>query len=766
MDFAYLLNILIVILGFGFIIFWHELGHFLAARWVGVRVEQFAVGMGHAIVSYRKGIGVRAGNTRKEYDTATSGFYKDSGVIPTGPDGKLSEYQRGEAAKKLGISETEYRLSWIPIGGYVKPTGQDDLRPAAQVGADDPYAYGAKSVGKRMLIISAGVIMNVILAFALYVGLFLHGLNAPPPVVGQVLSGSPGQAVGLKPGDQILEIDGKTPHDFMKIVTDIALSPAGEAMPIKWRTPGGRVLAGDITPRSTSKRSMNLLAIGIQPASEMQVAPADDARVAKAQEMIDKHLADADLLLMHPGERIVAVGEAKVAPRTIPLNGQDVTIDPIELLDQAAQASAGGPVRLTVAQPGGADREISVQPQFVASFDGSVRVAGLVPRAMIVAVSPDSPAARAGVHAGDVVTRVRVDLETYTWPSVDELFTRLADAGARAVPVELTLLRGDATVSIKLKHDQSALRAVKLGGPKPLGLQLASDVDHPVVAQQLDDGPTAAPTAARASFTNTSATDGTNDGTRQAAAASAPADPPSAARPTDRNASTDPPSSPGQPASTTDASADLTRTRIATLNGQPIANWYDLNRVVRGLSPNQPVTVTGTTADGAAFTRRVEFSAAGINEAKLTRYALDLPLMDLNRDRRTSNPLTAAAWGAEETRYSLAQVYITLKRLVDGSVPASSLSGPLGIFRAGNNAVDRGGDWFIWFMALISANLAVVNFLPIPIVDGGLFIFLLIEKFTGKPPSPAVQSVAQVIGLILIASVFLFVTYHDIIRPA
>jgi len=58
----------------------------------------------------------------------------------------------------------------------------------------------------------------------------------------------------------------------------------------------------------------------------------------------------------------------------------------------------------------------------------------------------------------------------------------------------------------------------------------------------------------------------------------------------------------------------------------------------------------------------------------------------------------------------------------------------------------------------------VVNFLPIPIVDGGLFTFLLIEKITGRPPSPKVQAAAQVVGLVLLGSLFLFVTYHDILR--
>jgi regulator of sigma E protease len=132
--------------------------------------------------------------------------------------------------------------------------------------------------------------------------------------------------------------------------------------------------------------------------------------------------------------------------------------------------------------------------------------------------------------------------------------------------------------------------------------------------------------------------------------------------------------------------------------------------------------------------------------------------------RKTRNPLEAASWGAGETRDLIVQFYLTLKRMTQGSVPASNLMGPYGIVKAGAGFADRGTDWLIWFLSMISANLAVVNFLPIPIVDGGLFLFLIIEKLQGKPISPRAQSIAQVVGLALILSVFIFVTYQDIIR--
>ncbi|MEM9252942.1 MAG: site-2 protease family protein, partial [Planctomycetota bacterium] len=65
---------------------------------------------------------------------------------------------------------------------------------------------------------------------------------------------------------------------------------------------------------------------------------------------------------------------------------------------------------------------------------------------------------------------------------------------------------------------------------------------------------------------------------------------------------------------------------------------------------------------------------------------------------------------------------------------------------------------------LISVNLAVLNFLPIPITDGGHIVYLLIEKFTGKPPSESIIQWATLAGLLLLGSLFLFVTYQDILR--
>jgi regulator of sigma E protease len=137
----------------------------------------------------------------------------------------------------------------------------------------------------------------------------------------------------------------------------------------------------------------------------------------------------------------------------------------------------------------------------------------------------------------------------------------------------------------------------------------------------------------------------------------------------------------------------------------------------------------------------------------------------LQTTRQTNNPLQAAWWGVFETRDQIVNLYLTLKRVaVDRTVSPRNLSGPVGILHFGTIVAQRGYDWLLWFLAMLSANLAVVNFLPIPILDGGHMVFLIYEKIRGKPPSRAVQEGALWLGLLFLACFVVFVTFNDITR--
>ncbi len=144
--------------GFALLIILHEAGHFAAAKAVGMRVERFSLFFGRPLVSVRRG-------------------------------------------------ETEYGIGWAPLGGYVKITGMnpnDELPPEVA-----PRAYYRQPVWKRLVVIGAGPLVNLVLAFLILAVLFfVRGWNDVSPVVRDVMPGTPAAGV-LEPGDRIVAVDGR-----------------------------------------------------------------------------------------------------------------------------------------------------------------------------------------------------------------------------------------------------------------------------------------------------------------------------------------------------------------------------------------------------------------------------------------------------------------------------------------------------------------------------------------------------------------------------
>src|SRR5689334_8132050 len=116
---------LLLALGFGFVIFVHELGHFLAAKFVGIKVQQFAIGFGPAAIAWRKGVGLRFGSTEKEFQAKIADALKreaaERGKQPIEDKDKdaathnFSNKEFDDKVRELGLGETEYRWIWIPL---------------------------------------------------------------------------------------------------------------------------------------------------------------------------------------------------------------------------------------------------------------------------------------------------------------------------------------------------------------------------------------------------------------------------------------------------------------------------------------------------------------------------------------------------------------------------------------------------------------------------------------------------------------------------
>lgn len=181
-DFARSIVAFVVVLGV--LVFVHELGHYLAARWRGVHVEAFSIGFGRAIAS--------------------------------GTD-------------RLG---TVWKLAWLPLGGYVKLHGQerpedvaDDVRARWQPGR----TFHEKSVLSRAIVVAAGPVANFLLAAVLFAGLFgTVGRPVSVPVIGDVVADGAAAKAGLRAGDRVEAIDGAAVAKFEDIQRIVSANPDRE----------------------------------------------------------------------------------------------------------------------------------------------------------------------------------------------------------------------------------------------------------------------------------------------------------------------------------------------------------------------------------------------------------------------------------------------------------------------------------------------------------------------------------------------------------
>ncbi len=163
------------ILVLSLLIFFHELGHFIAAKAMGVKVETFSIGFGKKLLRTRLG-------------------------------------------------ETEWAISAIPLGGYVKMKGQVDTDPLAQ--SADSDSYSAKKPWQRIVILVAGPLANFLLAFLAYVVIALHGVPQLLPYIGKTMPNSPAQTAGLKAEDRIIAINGKRIARWRDVAETISQSDA------------------------------------------------------------------------------------------------------------------------------------------------------------------------------------------------------------------------------------------------------------------------------------------------------------------------------------------------------------------------------------------------------------------------------------------------------------------------------------------------------------------------------------------------------------
>lgn len=207
--------------------------------------------------------------------------------------------------------------------------------------------------------------------------------------------------------------------------------------------------------------------------------------------------------------------------------------------------------------------------------------------------------------------------------------------------------------------------------------------------------------------------------------------------------------------------------RVVRIGDREVATWNELLEAVgRAVDGSAPIDVvverrSGANDDGGSRTERLEFA---IQPRPPLTANLGLSLDAPDFVYRTADPLEAVATGLASTRKMLRDVWLALQRMVTADISSRNLGGPVSIAMVGYHTAKGGPSQLFYFLCLLSINLALINVLPIPVLDGGHLLFLLVEKVKGGPVSDRVLGYSQLVGFVMIVSLFVYVTWNDLQR--
>ncbi len=671
------------LIGINVVVFVHEFGHFIAARWAGIKVERFALGMGPRLIGFVKG-------------------------------------------------ETDYCICAFPIGGYVKMLGQEDFKPLDEDDKPDPRSFNAAPVGKRFVVIAAGVVMNVIFAPIVFTILIMVGMDFPSPYVGGATPTYPaseaviqwqGQAppaadntnadkskwIGFQPGDLITAVNGKAVTRFSDLKMAAILAGPDEKFTIDFkRKIAGQEYSGKTTIGVKQQESLGAPIFGLAPASNTTVA-------ANRELITDNPLT--------PGDEVIAInGQAieyswQIEPLVQKLTGNDVAVtvkrdDKEQNVTMHPSLSNKGDIlyltdgsrlkawpidqdvekkEVTLETPAG---EKITMPESKIAGGGTktlLDIVGLVPRMKIGAISKKSPADKAGLKPGDII----VAYAERQNPTIAE-FLEISDKIGNT-QTKITVLRDG-------KKETFDITPSKRNGSLLIGITNAIDTEHLVIAAVREGSPAAK------------------------------------------------------------GKVDLDA-EIKAVNGQAVSTWFELFETLKS-QQGQEILITCRLGDLEKTYSLGQLSEGVFQPAdfEITLFspAMFEPMVVHIAHR---NPITAIGWSFEETYQLMISSYRSIYSMVLGRVSAQKQArGPVGIAVIAMETARRGLTSLAYLMTYISLALAVFNFLPLPVLDGGHAVLLIIEKIRKKPLPMKVVNAIQMTGLVLILGLALLLTYQDIAR--
>jgi len=633
--------------------------------------------------------------------------------------------------------ETEYGIGILPLGGYVKMLGQDDnpaniaeqvresevsgesALPTKEItGPDgekfvvDSRSYLAKSVPQRMAIISAGVIMNVIFGILFAVVAFGLGVPYVPCIVSQTSPGSPAWQNGIRPGDEIIKVAEIENPSFTHLMQSVTLGDLEAGVPFSIRRADSEEVYQLLL---TPEQGKGLAKVGI--------APPDSLQLAKSLPAFKNTPASKTDSPFKGGDEIIAVnGKAVTAHHHFVAELIQHASEPLDITvrrgGKPPQDNRFGPLS------GGEEVTISVGPQ-------PMKRLGLVMEmGKITAVQHNTAASENKIQAGDFIDKITL--------AEDSSDASVALDDPIAIPEQLRRLAAE-NRSVRLTIRRSAA-----GGN---GRQATEEIDLPLrevtwlTDMAVKNSPLAAPALGIAY------------------------------RVLNRVANVQPDSPAAQAglqSGDTITKAEFILPKDAKKGSEaikPIAfdekeqqNWPAFVRIIQVLLPGTQVKLTYTRDEKELHTTLEPANAEGYFLAQR-----GFVFRRVKRIRIAATLSEQLEYGYQETANSLGMVFRFLGK-IGTQVPFSALGGPVTIAQAAGYSAFEGVGTLLIFLTMLSANLAVINFLPIPLLDGGHMVFLAYEGVRGRPATEKFVVAMHTIGFVFVISLMLFVIQLDIRR--
>lgn len=682
-----------VAIGIGLVIFVHELGHFSAAKMFGVKCEKFYVGFD---------VPIRIGPIK----------------FPR----TLGKFQYGE---------TEYGIGILPLGGYVKMLGQDDDPRKAEAeaerirldegragdgeGADDegdavrydPRSYPAKPVWQRMVIISAGVVMNVITGVLFAALAYGFGVPYTPAVVGGVTAGGPAWQAGLAAGGQVVAV-GSLPEDRQLHFEEMRLAIMTEGMDQPDRPVNVSIRYGD------ELREYRL---------QTQPHPAvPELRMIGISSPASPTLGTRMAAL--PGSAAATVVTAADLGATVTaFDGTSIDPDhpaPMTPLFDRLHRHPDRPVRLSLLRTDGSSHEVELPPQPAKSVGLEFQIGP------ITALVAGGPAESAGVRVGDRIVAIGGEQE------IDAYTLALEPVGGTD-PVTLTVLRGDG-------EDEETLEVELMPADTAVAWPPTSDISDEIASTTL--GLAYRPLARVARV---------------------------------RDSAGEPDLRPGDVLQ--EASVRTPREELAGMLGE-VLSPADIKALSEGweFGNERPLTRWVAAIQTLPEGTEVRVLARRPDDGKVIetvmtvrttdRHWYDRGLMLLPSESiQTAGSVTEAmALGYREGKRRLGDVFRFLGMIVQGKVSPKHVGGPVRIVQLAGDRAEQGVSKQLLFLTLLSMNLAILNFLPIPALDGGHMVFLTYELVRGKRVDEQLEMRLTMAGILALLALMIFVFANDIIH--